>query len=122
MIAFAWLIEGKQKQKLEEEFQNEISMFNQFWDEKIEKYDSESAALEKSLQDRQNDELQKYIQSIDDSISKKAKESSEMLNSKAMISHLAKKQEYKEAYLLQQKCKKLVSLFNLDSKANPAIS
>ena len=86
-------------------------MFNEFWQEKIEKYDTESATLEQSLQERQNDELQKYIQSIEENVSRKPKESSDVLNSKAMISHLAKNQEYKEAFLLQQKCKKLVFLF-----------
>lgn len=100
----------KQKAKLEEEFQNEVNMFNEFWQEKIEKYDSESATLEKSLQDRQNDELQKYVQSIGVTVSNKPKQSPDVLNNKAMISHLAKNQEYKEAYVLQQKCKKLVMI------------
>jgi hypothetical protein len=93
---------------LEEEFQKEIGMFNEFWQQKIENYDNESAKLENQLVERQNDAFQKYVLSLEESVSKNPRASADLLNSKAMITQLAKSQEYKEAYVLQQKCVKIV--------------
>ena len=92
-----------EKTKLEEDFENEMQSFSSFWDEKILKYQEECKQLEQMLLSKNQEELQDYNQSLNNTIPIKYKPSPKMLEMHATLNQLLKNQEYKDAHYLQQK-------------------
>lgn len=92
-----------EKNKLDEDFENEMESFSAFWDEKIMKYQEECRQLEKMLLTKNQEELEDYNQSLNKTIPLKFKPSPKMLEMHATLNQLLKNQEYKDAHYLQQK-------------------
>ena len=92
-----------EKNKLDEDFENEMQSFSAFWDEKIMKYQEECRQLEKMLLTKNQEELEDYNQSLNKTIPLKFKPSPKMLEMHATLNQLLKNQEYKDAHYLQQK-------------------
>lgn len=92
-----------EKNKLDEDFENEMQSFSSFWDEKIMKYQEECRQLEKMLLTKNQEELEDYNQSLNKTIPLKFKPSPKMLEMHATLNQLLKNQDYKDAHYLQQK-------------------
>ena len=92
-----------EKNKLDEDFENEMQSFSAFWDEKIMKYQEECRQLEKMLLTKNQEELEDYNQSLNKTIPLKFKPSPKMLEMHATLNQLLKNQEYRDAHYLQQK-------------------
>ena len=92
-----------EKNKLDEDFENEMQSFSAFWDEKIMKYQEECRQLEKMLLTKNQEELEDYNQSLNKTIPLKFKPSPKMLEMHATLNQLLKNQAYKDAHYLQQK-------------------
>lgn len=94
---------GLEKNKLDEDFENEMQSFSAFWDEKIMKYQEECRQLEKMLLTKNQEELEDYNQSLNKTIPLKFKPSPKMLEMHGTLNQLLKNQEYRDAHYLQQK-------------------
>ena len=92
-----------EKNKLDEDFDNEMQSFSGFWDEKIMKYQEECRQLETMLLSKNQEELEDYNHSLNKTIPLKFKPSPKMLEMHATLNQLLKNQEYKDAHYLQQK-------------------
>jgi len=92
-----------EKNKLDEDFENEMQSFSAFWDEKIMKYQEECRQLEKMLLTKNQEELEDYNQSLNKTIPLKFKPSPKMLEMHATLNQLLKNQDYRDAHYLQQK-------------------
>lgn len=92
-----------EKNKLDEDFENEMQSFSGFWDEKIMKYQEECRQLEKMLLTKNQEELEDYNQSLNKTIPLKFKPSPKMLEMHATLNQLLKNQAYRDAHYLQQK-------------------
>ena len=92
-----------EKHKLDEEFEQELQGFTEFWNEKINKYQEECRQLENMLLTKNQEELEEYFQSLNKTIPLKYKPSSKMLEMHSTLNQLLKNQEYRDAHYLQQK-------------------
>lgn len=92
-----------EKHKLDEEFEQELHGFTEFWNEKINKYQEECRQLENMLLSKNQEELEEYYESLNKTIPVKFKPSSKMLEMHATLNQLLKNQEYRDAHYLQQK-------------------
>lgn len=92
-----------EKDALENEFQKELNSCNDFWNNKIEQYNTQSASLEEELQEKHKEKYQVYEKKLEEEMPKVGKMSPEVLNMEFQIEKLVKDQRYKEAHALQKK-------------------
>jgi len=81
-----------EKHKLDEEFEQELQGFTEFWNEKINKYQEECRQLENMLLTKNQEELEEYFQSLNKTIPLKYKPSSKMLEMHSTLNQLLKNQ------------------------------
>ncbi|KRX10293.1 hypothetical protein PPERSA_09677 [Pseudocohnilembus persalinus] len=91
-----------EKSEIERAHVAEFNEFNQFWDEKMREFDEDALKVEEQTIERQQIELQQFVQELERSIPLAPKDTAEQLNLKKMEESLAKQQEYMEAHKVQQ--------------------
>ena len=96
-----------QKDKLDEEFEQEVENFSDFWNEKIGKYQEECKNLEGMLLAKNQEELEAHYKILEETLPLKFKPSSKMLEVKETLIQLLRNQKYKDAHYMQQKICKL---------------
>ena len=96
-----------QRNRLDEDFDQEIEQFNIHWEEKIMKYKEECTKLEEMLLEKQREDFENYEAQLEETISVRTKDSAKLLEARSMVDQLAKNQEYKDAHYLQLKCLKM---------------
>ncbi|CAD8110728.1 unnamed protein product [Paramecium sonneborni] len=84
----------QQEQEIERAHLEEFNQFNQFWDEKMQKFNDEASAVESDLLNRQQNEFNKVSEELERTIPLKPKESSDVLNLKKREEYLAKQKKY----------------------------
>ena len=92
-----------QRQKLEEDFQKEVDLFTEHWNEKIITYQSECQELEAEHLQANKVNLESYRDELEATLPLKPKDSSKLLALRSKIEQLVKIQEYKDAHYIQQK-------------------
>ncbi|CAD8105761.1 unnamed protein product [Paramecium sonneborni] len=85
----------QQEQEIERAHLDEFNQFNQFWDEKMQKFNDEASAVESDLLNRQQNEFNKVSEELERTIPIKPKESSDVLNLKKREEYLAKQKKYR---------------------------
>lgn len=100
----------QEKDQLEMDFQKELDSCNQFWNNKIDQYKSQSQQLEEQLMAKHTDKLMAYEEDLRQNMPKVGKMTPEVLNLEYQISCLVREQRYREADTLQKKLFRLVSL------------
>ena len=94
---------------MEEEFKDEMSKFEQFWDEKINGFSDEAKKMMEDTKERQQESLGLEQQKLRENPPKLDRMTPEVLNLEFQINKLAKEQRYTEAHNLKKKLEKLVS-------------
>jgi len=102
------------KQKHEQEMMqieqaqvSEFNQFNEFWDKRMMEFNEHAQQIEEQLVQRQQEDLAKFLEDLDNALPVKPKDTTEMLNLKKIEDQLAKQEEYIEAHKIQQKWAKL---------------
>jgi len=99
----------EQKDQLENEFQKELNECNEFWEKKIEDYNESSNNLQSELAEKHQARLEKYEETLNESMPDEGRMTPEVLNLEFQIRMLVRDQRYKEADALQKKTGALVS-------------
>lgn len=95
------------RQKLEEDFQQEVESFTALWAQKIASYQEECQKLEEEHLGANRGNLELYRQELEEGLPARPKDSMRMLDLKVKIEQLVRVQEYKDAHYLQQKAHEL---------------
>lgn len=96
-----------QRQKLTEDFDEEMERLQSFWDDKIKMYIDECVKLEQQ-QDAANQELLTgYHQQLEESLPAKPRSTSKIIELQDRLEKLVKHQEYKEAQGINKKLEEL---------------
>ncbi|CAD8091950.1 unnamed protein product [Paramecium primaurelia] len=85
---------NQQEQEIERAHLEEYNQFNQFWDEKMQKFNDEASAVESELLNKQQNEFNKVSEELERTIPSRPKESSDVLNLKKREEYLAKQKKY----------------------------
>jgi len=93
----------EQKDQLENEFQKELNECNEFWEKKIEDYNESSNNLQSELAEKHQARLEKYEETLNESMPDEGRMTPEVLNLEFQIRMLVRDQRYKEADALQKK-------------------
>ena len=72
-----------------------MNNFNGYYSKKEEELREESQLMEKEMSDRHMEEIAKTEAELNETLPKKLKESSELLNLRKMEEHMAKQRKYK---------------------------
>ncbi|CAD8195481.1 unnamed protein product [Paramecium pentaurelia] len=97
----------QEKYDLTRQHQEEMQNFNTFWDEKIEEFEQDAQKLKNELQQKQEDEMQQFLQDLEGSIPQTPKDSAELLSLKKTEEQLARQEEYLEAHKIQSRIAQL---------------
>ncbi|KAL4500586.1 hypothetical protein ABPG72_003010 [Tetrahymena utriculariae] len=92
-----------EKQEIEKAHLSEYNEFNEFWDRKMLEFNQEAERVERETVMRHQEELRKIQEELDQQISQKPKDTTELLNLRKTEEQLAKQQEYMEAHKIQQR-------------------
>ena len=92
-----------EKSKLEDDFQNELNAFTNHWDERIGNYQKECQNMERDLLANNKQALEEYKKYLDETLPKRPKDCSKILDLKVQLEQLVKKEEYKDAHYTQQR-------------------
>ncbi|CAD8189557.1 unnamed protein product [Paramecium pentaurelia] len=84
---------NQQEQEIERAHLEEYNQFNQFWDEKMQKFNDEASAVESELLNKQQNEFNKVSEELERTIPSRPKESSDVLNLKKREEYLAKQKK-----------------------------
>jgi hypothetical protein len=82
---------------LEEEHEQQILSFEQFWQEKFEQYDAEATTIRDRFLERKQEEREAYIEELQTQFRKNGKMSAKYLNLKFKMDQLSKAQRFEEA-------------------------
>ena len=93
----------KEIEDIEGAYQEELKLFNDDWDDRMQKYKAKCQESEDQLNQKQNNERETTTKSLEESIPIIPKHSSEFLNLKRIQDTLVRNKEYKEAHTIQQK-------------------
>jgi hypothetical protein len=96
-----------EKNKLEEDFALEIKGFTDHWNDKIASYQTECKKMEQDLLETHQTILKDLKNYLEETLPEKAKDSSRLLDMRLQLDHLVKKEEFKDAHYMQQKCYEL---------------
>ncbi|CAD8095175.1 unnamed protein product [Paramecium primaurelia] len=97
----------QEKYELTKSHQEEMQNFNAFWDEKIQEFEQDAQKLKNELQQKQEDEMQQFLQDLEGSIPQTPKDSAELLSLKKTEEQLARQEEYLEAHKIQSRIAQL---------------
>ncbi|KAL4436006.1 hypothetical protein ABPG74_022241 [Tetrahymena malaccensis] len=118
ILATKSLIEEREKEELKSLMLNqqinlELQHYNEFnkaveyWQEKEDQFQQKQQFGILEIKERHIKDMEQYQEILDQFISQKPKDSSELLNLKKIQNFLAKKTDYKKAHQLQQMCQVL---------------
>lgn len=92
-----------QRQKLTEDFDEEINRLTAFWDDKINMYVEECVKLEQQQEAASQELLGNYKQQLEDGLPSRPRSSSKIIELQDRLERLVKHQEYKEAQVVNKK-------------------
>eukprot|EP00825_Cyclidium_porcatum_P039713 TRINITY_DN4882_c0_g1_i1.p1 TRINITY_DN4882_c0_g1~~TRINITY_DN4882_c0_g1_i1.p1 ORF type:complete len:319 (-),score=88.16 TRINITY_DN4882_c0_g1_i1:372-1328(-) len=92
-----------ERNEVEKAHLSEFNEFNQFWDQKMKEFEEEARKVEQQTIDKQNQEMNQFIEELEKSLPLKPKDSPELLNLKKIEESLAKQEDYIEAHKIQQR-------------------
>eukprot|EP01017_Pseudomicrothorax_dubius_P016473 TRINITY_DN186_c0_g1_i3.p1 TRINITY_DN186_c0_g1~~TRINITY_DN186_c0_g1_i3.p1 ORF type:complete len:245 (-),score=94.23 TRINITY_DN186_c0_g1_i3:362-1096(-) len=97
-----------ERKEVEESHLAEFNQFNEFWDKKMEDFQSEAAKAENELLQRHHEETARFTDELIKSLPERPKDTSEILNMRKIEESLARQRDYIEAHKVQQKCNMIV--------------
>jgi len=88
---------------LDENFNKELEVFNQSWDQKIREYEENSRKMEEEMNVRHKNEMEALAKNLESAVSQNIKYPPEYLHLRRSEQNLSKQQRFKEAELVKQK-------------------
>eukprot|EP01017_Pseudomicrothorax_dubius_P016472 TRINITY_DN186_c0_g1_i2.p1 TRINITY_DN186_c0_g1~~TRINITY_DN186_c0_g1_i2.p1 ORF type:complete len:206 (-),score=77.12 TRINITY_DN186_c0_g1_i2:593-1210(-) len=83
-----------ERKEVEESHLAEFNQFNEFWDKKMEDFQSEAAKAENELLQRHHEETARFTDELIKSLPERPKDTSEILNMRKIEESLARQREY----------------------------
>lgn len=99
----------QEKEKIEADYKEEMTKFENFWEEKIKGFQDQAQQMLEQARERQQEALGQEQTKLKENMPKLDRMPPEVLNVEFQINKLAKEQRYTEAHNLKKKLEKLVS-------------
>lgn len=96
-----------EKGEVEKAHLEEFNEFNQYWDKKMQEFESEAIKIEEETRKRHEQESEDFQEGIEKALGPRPKETSEIINLRKIEESLARQEDYKEAHKVQQKIMEL---------------
>ena len=93
--------------KLEEDFALEIRGFSEHWNEKILNYQAECKKMEQELLAANQAGLEELRRQLEQGLPERAKDSARLLDMRAQLEQLVRREDFRDAHYLQQRCYEL---------------
>jgi len=97
----------QEKESLELQYEEELKELSGNWDKKLEENEEEIKQVMMSIQEKQNEEIQKYEEELKQNMPVVGRMPPEVLNLEFQIEKMVKDQRYTEAAQMQKKLEKL---------------
>lgn len=79
--------------QLEEAHVTEFNQFNEFWDKRMLEFNEQAQLIEEQMIQRQQEELAKFLEDLDNALPVKPKDTAELLNLRKIEQLLAQQEE-----------------------------
>lgn len=93
--------------QLEEAHVNEFNQFNEFWDKRMLEFNEQAQLIEEQMIQRHQEELEKFMEELENALPLKPKDSSELINLRKIEELLAKQEEYLNSLTLNSNFSRL---------------
>lgn len=93
--------------QLEEAHVNEFNKFNEFWDKRMLEFNEQAQLIEEQMIQRHQEELEKFMEELENALPLKPKDSSELINLRKIEELLAKQEEYLNSLTLNSNFSRL---------------
>ena len=97
-----------QRQKLSEDFDEEMRQLSAFWEEKIQMYVDECVKLEQQQEEASHSALETYHSQLEEGLPARARNSSHVIELQDRLEKLVRQQEYREAQAINKKLEELL--------------
>lgn len=104
-----------EKSNLEDQFENELGMYKQFWNTKVDDFERTCRGIKEELEARHMEDKEKHEENLKANLHVKPSMTSEVVNTEYQIDKLVKAQRYFEADRLMKKSEKIVRGGDLES-------
>ncbi len=79
-----------QKLEMEETHLDEFNEFNEIWDQRMIQFETQAKELEEEMVEKQQQDMEEFVQDLHQSLPQNPKESKELLNMRQIEKSLAK--------------------------------
>ena len=104
-----------EKSNLEDQFENELQLYKQFWSTKVDDFERTCRGIREELDARHMEDKEKHEENLKANLHVKPSMTPEVVNTEYQINKLVKAQRYFEADRLMKKSEKIVGLYHSES-------